>query len=238
MNICMNTCVELCKQIAIEAHANDVRYGGEPYITHPAAVAALLEAAGAHATVVGAGWLHDVIEDHPTKYSEQSLIDRGVPRLTVSFVEAVTHRCTESYPAYIRRIINSGPSARLLKKLDIEHNLSCQPTQRQLARGTMALQWLETGVVTAQERINGAAIMQDGVLYTGRRHDFIIHDIVAMTGTRPVTGDQGFVTSEGRYVGRIEAGKLAVAAGQIAKLRYGKGTELYSEDMPWERDEK
>lgn len=41
--------------------------------------------------------------------------------------------------------------------------------------------------------------------------------------------ESGFVTSRGRYVDRIEAGRIAVAAGQIPELRWPP--RLYSEDL-------
>ena len=42
------------------------KYTGEPYTTHLAAVAALVESAGGTAEMVAAAWLHDVVEDTPT----------------------------------------------------------------------------------------------------------------------------------------------------------------------------
>ena len=50
------------------------------------------------------------------------------------------------------------------------------------------------------------------------------------TGNKPVKGEkQGFVTSEGDFVDRGEAGQIAMARGQVKKLRNG---QLYSEDLP------
>lgn len=44
----------------------------------------------------------------------------------------------------------------------------------------------------------------------------------------PQPDDQGFVTNKGRFVGRIEARDIAVAAGQLLP-RASAGPELYSE---------
>jgi hypothetical protein len=41
--------------------------------------------------------------------------------------------------------------------------------------------------------------------------------------------DSGFVTSEGRFVERVEAAAIAIAAGQIEKLNWPPN--LYSEDL-------
>jgi hypothetical protein len=41
--------------------------------------------------------------------------------------------------------------------------------------------------------------------------------------------EQGFLTSTGRYVNRVEAGIIAIQCGQIQKLQHGPA--LYSEDL-------
>lgn len=80
------------------------------------------------------------------------------------------------------------------------------------------------------ERIVAAAILQDGVVYTGTRHGFIIRDIVLMAGEKLVTGEQGFVTSKGVFVSREIAGEIALRAGQVRSLKYSR-TQLFSEDV-------
>lgn len=84
----------------------------------------------------------------------------------------------------------------------------------------------------SQVTISAAAILQDGKVYTGKRHHLIIRDIAEQTGIRPVTGRQGFVTSNGRFVGRKQAARIALQAGQITKLKYDP-EELFSEEL-WE----
>ncbi len=64
-----------------------------------------------------------------------------------------------------------------------------------------------------RERIMAAAIRQDGVVYTGPHHHQIIRYMIAL-GLKRVWREQGFITSEGRYVDRTEALRLAKAAGQ------------------------
>ena len=49
--------------LAYQLHAGQYRKSGEPYITHPVAVADLLREIGASASVIAAGFLHDVVED-------------------------------------------------------------------------------------------------------------------------------------------------------------------------------
>ena len=57
-------------KFATEKHANQTRLSGEPYITHPLAVATLLAEWNMDVDSVVAGLLHDVVEDTETKLSE------------------------------------------------------------------------------------------------------------------------------------------------------------------------
>jgi len=88
------------------------------------------------------------------------------------------------------------------------------------------------------ERIKEAAMIWRGKIYTGRRHCDIIH---ALSGTVPQTewpikGPEGFVTEKGVFVDRIEAARIALAAGQVAvgkavvKHEFN-GRKLFSEDL-------
>lgn len=71
-----------------------------------------------------------------------------------------------------------------------------------------------------------------GVVWLPRpnRHADIIHFCVYTLGIpKPITATQGFMTSEGDFVEREEAGKIAVASGQIKKLNHPP--LLYTEDL-------
>ena len=48
---------------AFQLHEGQFRASGDPYIVHPVAVADLLRDIGASASVIAAGFLHDVVED-------------------------------------------------------------------------------------------------------------------------------------------------------------------------------
>jgi hypothetical protein len=89
------------------------------------------------------------------------------------------------------------------------------------------------------ETIVKAAIIVEDVIYTGWRHCFIIHDYCKQTGKKSCPGtnwpedevsNQGFVTSEGRYVDRETALKIATVAKQVI-VKHGCKHELYSEDL-------
>lgn len=61
----------------------------------------------------------------------------------------------------------------------------------------------------------------------GRHHAEIIH----IFGKEIDQNTDGFYTSYGRYVDRVEAGKIALAAGQCKKLSYWGGEKLDSSDI-------
>jgi len=80
------------------------------------------------------------------------------------------------------------------------------------------------------ETITDCAIIWNGKLYTRprpSRHSDIIHGIHEETGALNIFGLQGFMTSEGRFVERPEAAKIAGASKQI---KYNK-RNLFSEDL-------
>src|SRR5512140_1463534 len=55
--------VDRAYNVAAEAHAEQKRQSGEPYINHCVAVAAILSEMKMPAEVVAAGLLHDTVED-------------------------------------------------------------------------------------------------------------------------------------------------------------------------------
>lgn len=86
--------------------------------------------------------------------------------------------------------------------------------------------------VPAEERIVAAAMIYNGVicsLAAPKRHGDIINTISRSVGEAnwPVNGEDGFVTSEGRFVGRNVAIEIARAAGQTEST----SDTLFSEDL-------
>src|SRR3954469_4411629 len=62
--------IEEAYEVARAAHSGQFRQSGEPYITHPLAVAKILAEWHLDAQAMMAALLHDVIEDTPTTKSE------------------------------------------------------------------------------------------------------------------------------------------------------------------------
>lgn len=108
---------DLAKVIATVAHLGQTDKAGEPYIDHPAAVAAFV--AEAHENVIAAAWLHDVLED--TSVTEETLRSLGCPWEVVNAVKALTRREDDQGDEYYERV-GQNSIARVVKRADIRHN--------------------------------------------------------------------------------------------------------------------
>jgi hypothetical protein len=78
-----------------------------------------------------------------------------------------------------------------------------------------------------------ASIRHKGKIYTGWRHCFIGQQMVrdgVCTPPFPSGKDQAFLTSEGKWVDRKEALKIAREAGQVIR-KCGDPNNLYSEEL-------
>lgn len=107
------------RAIATAAHDGQTDKAGEDYITHPARVAARVEAAGGDAEAIAAAWLHDVLEDSPT--TTDQLTRAGIPAAVVTAVDALTRRRGESHEQAVLRAA-ADPIARLVKRADVADN--------------------------------------------------------------------------------------------------------------------
>ena len=120
-------------RFAAAAHAGQTRKGsGEPYVTHPLGVAAILAAAGhgADAELLAAACLHDVLED--TAVSPGDLAAAFPPRVC-DLVAGMTERNRNAAGVPIpwetrkiehrRRLAAGGADLRALALADKLHNL-------------------------------------------------------------------------------------------------------------------
>jgi adenosine deaminase len=111
--------LEEARELAAYWHTGQVDKGGEPYIGHPVAVAALVAAAGGGEHQQMAALLHDVVED--TGCTLDDLRAAGAPAAVLTMVDALTHRDEESRADYLARVA-ACPPAVLVKRCDIAHN--------------------------------------------------------------------------------------------------------------------
>jgi len=110
--------------LAAQAHNNQTRRNGDPYILHPLRVMHAVEQYGIDAAVVGV--LHDVVEDTSVTIDTiQQLFGARVR----GGVDAVTRRERETYTAFIERAAEH-PIGRLVKIADIADNITAARTLR------------------------------------------------------------------------------------------------------------
>jgi len=108
---------------AVLKHAGQLRKGGAAYITHPMAVAAILQEKGYPESYQIAGLFHDLLEDTDATVEEIAAI--GGPEVLAA-VKLLTKEPGYTMADYIARI-EKNPMARAVKGADRLHNLRCAP---------------------------------------------------------------------------------------------------------------
>lgn len=126
----------LADEIMLEAHAGQKRRDGvTPYRYHPEAVAKSL--LGQPAIVIAVAKLHDTLED-ATDFTPAVLLARGIPQSVIDILLLLTHPKYTDYFAYIHKL-KAHPIAKMVKLADIQHNLSDNPSQRQIEKYAKAV---------------------------------------------------------------------------------------------------
>jgi len=136
---------------AQQAHSNQRRLSGEPYITHPLAVARILAQMSLDAATLEAALLHDVIEDTPAERSELAelfgeevarLVD-GVSKLTQIRFESRREAQAQNFRKMVLAMV-ADVRVILIKLADRLHNmrtLGVMPPEkrRRIARETLEI---------------------------------------------------------------------------------------------------
>ncbi len=104
-------------EISVEAHSNQMRKNGDPYILHPLRV--MFRQSTPETMIVAV--LHDVVED--TSVNLDDLRDAGFSPVILDAVALLTHGENDPYEIYIDRIA-SNPLARSVKLADLEDNMN------------------------------------------------------------------------------------------------------------------
>ena len=119
--------IDKCYQIMRRAHYGQVDKAGKEYIWHPLIVAHNVYLyftkyldEDEYIISICCAYLHDVIED--TNYTQQKLLNEGVPFEIVNRVQILTRREGESYMNFIRRCGNDKIT-RIVKMCDLKHNM-------------------------------------------------------------------------------------------------------------------
>ena len=84
-------------RFAAQAHQDQLRRSGEPYIMHPVAVACIIDQMGLDAESVMAGLLHDTVEDTPVT-REDIAREFGAP--VAMLVDGVTKLTKMEHTSY------------------------------------------------------------------------------------------------------------------------------------------
>jgi guanosine-3',5'-bis(diphosphate) 3'-pyrophosphohydrolase len=136
--------------IASDAHHNQTRRSGEPYITHPVAVAGILADQKMDAETIMAALLHDVIEDTPVTKKELAdafghqvadLVD-GVSKLTqIEFVSRA-HMQAENFRKMVLAM-SKDIRVILVKLADRLHNMRTLGALTSEKRHRIGLETLE-----------------------------------------------------------------------------------------------
>ena len=120
--------VRLARARSESAHADQKRDNGQPYATHPAAVARLLVERGvADPTVLAAAYLHDVLEDTD---ADESTLRTEFGNELVELVKELTNigptnrKFAEKQAALLEHACEMSPQAKLIKLADRLHNLT------------------------------------------------------------------------------------------------------------------
>ncbi len=137
--------------VARDAHEGQTRSSGEPYITHPVAVACILAEMKLDYETLMAALLHDVIEDTPATYQDmEQLFGKSVAELVegVSKLDKLKFRDKKEAQAenFRKMIMAMVQDIRviLIKLADRTHNMrtlgSLRPDKRRrIARETLEI---------------------------------------------------------------------------------------------------
>ena len=113
-----------CKEalaFATQKHNGQTRRGGLAYITHPIAVAEILESRGFDERYILAGLFHDLLED--TDARDDEILALSSKEVLIA-VKLLTKQEGYVMSEYMAGIV-ANPIAREVKAADRIHNLSC-----------------------------------------------------------------------------------------------------------------
>ena len=128
------------QNLAHEIHANHFRRGGAPYVTHLQAAVDILTKRGEQSVIAfAAAWLHDSVEDKLTTIEQLSC--EGAEWEVLNIVELLTKKEGVDYFVYLHNI-KQNEIAKRVKIADMLANLSDNPTDKQIKKYAIGLQFL------------------------------------------------------------------------------------------------
>lgn len=129
--------LERAVQIATEAHAEQTRFDGSPYINHPLRVMRTLANQGHSERTQIVGVLHDVVED--TDVTFEHLREEGFDDEIIFPLELLTKEPGADYELYVQRLAVNACS-RAVKKADLFDNLDLTGLQNPSRKRIMTIE--------------------------------------------------------------------------------------------------
>jgi (p)ppGpp synthase/HD superfamily hydrolase len=126
---------------AAQLHQNQVRKGRQfPYVSHPYAVAFIVENYTDDEDIVVAALLHDVLEDVSRAVYDESRMRREFGDRVTDLVKEVSedkslHNWLDRKQAYYEHLKTASQGALLISAADLTHNLACMLADYQI-KGT------------------------------------------------------------------------------------------------------
>ena len=218
--------VQRAYEVAEKAHEGQFRKSGDPYITHPLAVATILADLGMDTTTLVAALLHDTVED--TDYTLQNAtadfgdevahLVNGVTKLDKVHFGAATEAET------IRKMIIAmaqDPRVLVIKLADRLHNMRTMrflPPDKQARKARETLEVLaplahRLGMATVKWELEDLAF---SILHS-KRYD----EIVRLVADRAPSRDTYLAAVTGQLEAELSAAKIP---GQVV----GRGKHYYS----------
>jgi len=220
--------VQAAYDFAYQAHEGQRRRSGEPYITHPVAVADLLADLKLDAQTLIAAILHDVMEDTPTLKEEittrfgtevAELVD-GVSKLDQIQFKSRREAQAESFRKMLLAMVRDI-RVIMVKLADRTHNMRTLGSMPPAKRRTIARETLDIYAPIAN-RLGMHAIKVE-LEDLGFRSLYPRRYKVIETAVRKAKGNQK------QFVGRIKVAlEAALARAQIPARVEGREKDVYS----------
>ena len=203
-------------EVGAQAHAGQTRKSGEPYITHPVAVAQVLAEQGLDVETLVAAILHDTIEDTPLTY-DGLVVEFG--ETVAELVDGVTKldklqfrdRQEAAAESFRKMLLAMARDLRviLIKLADRLHNMRTLGAQSTEARQRIARETLEIYAPIAQRL--GMNLIKAELQDLGFRalHPWRHAVIEKRIRTQPVVRREALIQIEASLAQRLAKEKLA-----------------------------
>ncbi len=222
--------------VGAQAHEGQTRKSGEPYITHPVAVAGILADLRLDAEAIVAAILHDTIEDTPLKRAD---IERDFGREVADLVDGVTKldkvqfrsRQEANAESFRKMLLAMARDLRviLIKLADRLHNMRTLAAMADEARRRIATETLEIYAPIAQRlgmnRVK--AELQDLAFRALHplRHRVLEQRLKQTYGNRR----EGIVRIEAQVAARLEQARIACRLVSRVKSPYSIYSKMRGE---------